>query len=115
MKARLLGTLVATLAMAASSGVATAAPARATLVDVDVIQAARTPARPGGTANCSNAGAETGAYVVTGWAVQGPKTALFNTTTTLRVTPSRNNTTVSERPIFSSVSILSAHANPSSR
>jgi hypothetical protein len=81
MKARLLGTLVATLAMAATSGVATAAPARATLIDVDVIQAARTAARPGGTANCSNAGADSGAYVLTGWAVQGAQTSLFNTTT----------------------------------
>ena len=82
MRARLFGMLVATLASVATPGVATAAPApSATLIDVDVIQAARNGARPSGGANCTNAGAETGAYVLTGWAVQGPKTALFNTAT----------------------------------
>lgn len=82
MKARLLGALVVVVATAATSGAATASSGpRATLIDVEVIQAARTHARPSGGANCSNAGAATGTYSLTGWAVQGPKTALFNTNT----------------------------------
>jgi hypothetical protein len=82
MKARLLAAVAITIA-ATGSGVASAAPApHATLIDVDVIHAAHSPAGPpSGGANCSNDGAATGRYVLTGWAVQGPKTALFNTTT----------------------------------
>lgn len=82
MNARLVAALAATLAAAATSvAPAHAAKPTATLIDVHEIKAARTPARPGGTANCVNAGAATNRYVLTGWAVQGNKTALFNTTT----------------------------------
>jgi hypothetical protein len=81
MKARHLVVLAAALT-AASSGVASAAPAdHATLIDVHAIHAGRDAARPGGGANCSNAGAATGAYVLTGWKVAGPTTSTFNTTT----------------------------------
>jgi hypothetical protein len=58
-------------------GSASAAPS-AKLIDVDVI---KTAAKPGGSANCSNPGAESGTYALTGWAVQGPKTSTFNTNT----------------------------------
>jgi hypothetical protein len=78
MNSRLLVAIAASLTFAAGSGVASAAP-RATLIDVHTIKIDR--ARPGGGANCSNAGAETGAYVLTGWKVGGPTTSTFNTTT----------------------------------
>lgn len=81
MKARLVAALAASLAAATSMAPAHAARPTATLIDVHEIRAARTPARPGGGANCTNAGAATGQYALTGWAVQGNKTALFNTTT----------------------------------
>ena len=81
MNARLLATL-ATALTAATSGVATAAPAgTATLIDVHAIHATRGAARPGGGANCTNAGAATGSYALTGWKVAGPTTSTFNTTT----------------------------------
>lgn len=73
-------------ALAAAFGAVTVAPAQAarptaTLIDVHEIKAARDHAKPTGGANCTNDGAATGRYALTGWAVQGSKTALFNTTT----------------------------------
>ena len=82
MKARLAAALAMTLAAATTLGAARAAAPSVTLIDVHEIRAARNPAGPPtGGANCTNAGAETGRYALTGWAVQGNKTALFNTTT----------------------------------
>ena len=82
MKARLVAAFAVTLASATGVGTASAAAPTAQLIDVHAIYAARNPAGPpSGGANCTNAGAATGAYVLTGWAVQGPKTSLFNTTT----------------------------------
>lgn len=78
MKARLLAAAAVAIAAAANSGVAYAAP-RATLIDVHAIKVDR--ARPGGGANCTNAGADSGTYVFTGWKVGGPTTSTFNTTT----------------------------------
>jgi hypothetical protein len=80
MKARLVAAIATTIAAATLAPAHAAAPT-ATLIDVHAIKAARTDARPGGSANCSNAGAATGAYVLTGWAVGGLQTALLNTTT----------------------------------
>ena len=80
MTARLIAALAASLAATALTPAHAAKPT-ATLIDVHEIRAARTPARPGGGANCVNNGAATGRYALTGWAVQGNKTALFNTTT----------------------------------
>lgn len=78
MKAGLLGLLAATLATVPA--VANAAPAqRATLVAVHEIKSAA-KGRPS-AANCTNAGADSGAYVLTGWAVGGPTTSTFNTST----------------------------------
>ena len=70
---------VAAIAALAVPGAAHAAPPRATLIDVHTVKADR--ARPGGGANCSNAGAASGTYALTGWAVAGPTTSTFNTTT----------------------------------
>lgn len=81
MKVRLVAALAVSLAAATSLTAADAARPTATLIDVHEIRAARDGARPSGGANCVNDGAATGRYVLTGWAVQGPKTALFNTTT----------------------------------
>jgi hypothetical protein len=83
MKARLVAALAMTLASATGIGTAQAKAAPvAVLIDVDAIHAVVNPAGPpSGGANCSNDGAATGRYVLTGWAVQGNKTALFNTTT----------------------------------
>lgn len=82
MKARLVAALATTLAAATSLGTAQAARPTATLIDVHEIKAARNPAGPPSSgANCTNAGAASGTYALTGWAVQGNKTALFNTTT----------------------------------
>ena len=82
MKVRLVAALATTLATATVLGPAHAAAPTATLIDVHAIHAARNPAGPpSGGANCTNAGAASGTYALTGWAVQGNKTALFNTTT----------------------------------
>lgn len=81
MKVRLVAALAVTLA-ATTLGTAQAARPTATLIDVHEIKmAARNGAGPSGGANCTNAGAATGRYALTGWAVSGNKTALFNTTT----------------------------------
>ena len=82
MNARLIAALATTLA-AVTLAPAEAAKPTVTLIDVHEIKmAARNPAGPpSGGANCTNAGAATGRYALTGWAVQGNKTALFNTTT----------------------------------
>lgn len=75
---RLLASL--TLALTAVTGVAQAKPVdHATLVGVHEVKVDR--ARPGGGANCSNAGADSGLYTLTGWAVPGAQTSTFNTTT----------------------------------
>ncbi|HEX8004200.1 MAG TPA: matrixin family metalloprotease [Mycobacteriales bacterium] len=82
MKVRLVAALAITLATATGFTAAEAARPTVTLIDVHEIKAARNPAGPNtGAANCVNDGAATGKYVLTGWAVQGNKTALFNTTT----------------------------------
>lgn len=78
MKARLVGTLALAL-VAANVGVASAAPSGPTLIHVHAVK--KDPARPSGGANCTNAGAESGTYALTGWKVAGPRTATFNTTT----------------------------------
>jgi hypothetical protein len=80
MKVRLVAALALALASATSLTAAEARPT-ATLIDVHEIKAVRDPARPSGGANCTNAGSASGTYALTGWAVNGPKTALFNTTT----------------------------------
>lgn len=84
MKARLIAALATTLAAATSSGTAFAAAADVELIHVHAIKIA--PARdnagpPSGGANCSNNGAASGRYELTGWAVQGSKTALFRSST----------------------------------
>lgn len=71
--------LVALALLAALPGVAIAQTDRATLIDVHGIHV--TKAKPGGGANCSNDGASNGLYELTGWQVQGPKTARLNTNT----------------------------------
>ncbi|HEV2891244.1 MAG TPA: matrixin family metalloprotease [Frankiaceae bacterium] len=82
MKARLVAALAIAAASATSLTAAEAVKPTATLIDVHEIKmGARNPAAPSGGANCTNDGAATGKYVLTGWAVQGNKTALFNTTT----------------------------------
>ena len=78
MKARLVAALAITLTTGAGAGTAHAAPT-AKLIDVDILKVAK--ARPGGGANCTNAGAASGTYALTGWAVQGSKTALFRSST----------------------------------
>ncbi len=72
-----LAVVAALTVIGTSAGGASASPT-VELIDVDVIKMA---AKPGGVANCTNAGAESGTYLLTGWAVQGPKTATLNTTT----------------------------------
>lgn len=81
MKARLVAALAITVASMAGVPAAEAARPTATLIDVHEIRVARDHARPSGGANCTNAGATTNRYALTGWAVSGNKTALFNTTT----------------------------------
>ncbi len=82
MKARLVATLALTLTSATClGGTAQAAKPTARLIDVHEIKAGRNAARPVAAANCSDAGAESGTYGLTGWAVQGAKTSTFNTTT----------------------------------
>ena len=81
MKARLVAALAIVVASGTGLSAAEAAKPTVTLIDVHEIRVARDNARPGGGANCTNAGAETGRYALTGWAVQGNKTALFNTNT----------------------------------
>ena len=83
MKVRLVAALAIALASASSLTAADAVKPTVTLIDVHEIKmGARNPAGPpSGGANCVNDGAATGRYVLTGWAVQGNKTALFNTTT----------------------------------
>lgn len=73
--------VLATVLAAGISGHAQAARPTATLIDVHEIKVARDAAKPSGGANCTNDGTATGRYALTGWAVQGTKTALFNTTT----------------------------------
>lgn len=80
MNARLIAALATTLAAVTLSPAEAARPT-VTLIDVHEIKAAKNNARPSGGANCTNAGAATGRYALTGWAVSGNKTALFNTTT----------------------------------
>jgi len=78
--------IVAALALAFTGITGTAAHAvpasHAVLIDVHPIMVGRNPAGPpSGGANCSNAGAASGLYTLTGWAVPGPQTSTFNTTT----------------------------------
>ena len=82
MKFRILAALALGTALAAPATVAQAAPGEpvAILIDVDVIKKYEA-GPPGGGANCSNAGAESGTWTPTGWVVGGPRTAYFNTTT----------------------------------
>ena len=81
MKARHIAALGIALAAATNGGVAQAAPRHATLIDVHAIHAVRDAAGPSAGANCTNAGAASGTYALTGWAVGGPTTSTFNTTT----------------------------------
>ena len=82
MKVRLVAAVAISVASATSLTSANAVQApKATLIDVHEIKAATNNARPSGGANCTNAGAASGTYALTGWAVQGPTTSLFNTTT----------------------------------
>ena len=70
-------------ALVASTAVSTASAATepvAVLIDVDVIRPQQA-GPPGGGANCTNAGADSGTWTPTGWTVGGPRTAYFNTTT----------------------------------
>ncbi len=72
--------LVALSLLAALPGVALAQTNRATLIDVHRITVSK--AKPGpSTANCSNSGSSNGLYTLTGWEVQGPKTARLNVAT----------------------------------
>lgn len=73
--------LLAALTLALSPVAVPVAASGPVLVDVHPIQAYRNPARPTAGANCTNAGAESGTYALTGWAVGGPTTSTFNTTT----------------------------------
>jgi hypothetical protein len=77
MKARLAAVVV--LAMAAPLGGTAHAAPQAKLISVDTVLAAK--GKPAGGANCSNAGADSGNYTLTGWAVPGAQTSTFNTTT----------------------------------
>jgi hypothetical protein len=77
---------IAAAAMLAVVALPTAAQAAApadkpvaVLIDVHRIRYEAGP--PGGGANCSNAGADSGIWTATGWVVPGPQTSTFNTTT----------------------------------
>jgi hypothetical protein len=50
----------------------------AVLVDVDAIHKGEAKGNATGTANCSNAGAESGNYTYTGWKIAAPRTAHLN-------------------------------------
>ena len=76
---RLTAFLVALGLLAALPGLAVARSDHATLIDVHDIHVSK--ARPGGGANCSNDGASHNLYTLTGWEVQGPKTAHLTTST----------------------------------
>ncbi|HEX7168737.1 MAG TPA: matrixin family metalloprotease, partial [Acidimicrobiales bacterium] len=58
-----------------------AAPDKPYAVLIGVNEAKYKAGPPSSGANCTNAGAEAGTWVATGWVVGGPRTALFNTTT----------------------------------
>lgn len=83
MKVRLIAAFAISVASATSMTAADAVKAAptATLIDVHEIRMAARNNAPSSGANCTNDGAATGRYVLTGWAVQGNKTALFNTNT----------------------------------
>lgn len=70
---------IALALLAAIPGVVVAKSDRATLIDVDVLYVSK--AKPTSGANCSNDGSSNGLYTLTGWEVQGPKTARLNTAT----------------------------------
>jgi hypothetical protein len=53
----------------------------AVLIDVDELKSARAKAKPNGAANCSNAGAESGTFLYTGWKVATATVAHLNTAT----------------------------------
>ena len=53
----------------------------ATLIDVHAIKKDKGKPGGGGVANCSNAGAESGTFLYTGWKVGGNRTAYLNTST----------------------------------
>jgi hypothetical protein len=70
--------LIALALLAALPGLAIAQTNQARLIDV---HATRVSAKPVAGSNCSNAGTANGDYELTGWVVQGNKTARLNTGT----------------------------------
>lgn len=80
MSRKLPAFLIALSLLAALPAVAIAQTNRATLIDVHRITIGK--ARPGpSAANCSNSAASNGLYALTGWTVQGAKTAHLNVAT----------------------------------
>ena len=80
MSRKLPAVLVALSLMAALPGVALAQTNRAVLIDVHRTLVSKAKPQPT-TANCSNSGPSNGLFTLTGWAVQGAKTAHLNTAT----------------------------------
>ncbi|HEU0129761.1 MAG TPA: matrixin family metalloprotease [Mycobacteriales bacterium] len=81
MKARHIAALALVLGATVNGGAAQAVGNHATLIDVHAIKVDKNAAGPSGGANCTNAGAASGTYALTGWKVAGPTTSTFNTTT----------------------------------
>ena len=79
---RLMAMAAISVLVIAASPIAHAAKPTAELIDVHHILKAK-QGKPGGQANCTEqSGPDAGTYRLTGWAVQGNKTAHFNTATT---------------------------------
>jgi hypothetical protein len=76
---RLPALLIALAMLVAIPGVVVARADHATLIDVHAIYVNK--AKPTSTANCSNDGGSNGLFSLTGWEVQGAKTARLNTAT----------------------------------
>jgi len=78
MTRKLAALSVALAVLVALPGVTLARSEHAVLIHIHVTHG---QAKPQATANCSTAGTANGAYAVTGWTVQGNKTAHLNTST----------------------------------
>ena len=78
MNRKLFALAVSLAVLAALPGVSLARSEHAVLIHVHVTHG---QAKPQATSNCSNAGSANGAFEVTGWTVQGNKTAHLNSAT----------------------------------
>jgi hypothetical protein len=80
LRAALFAVVLLPIVGAGAAGAAPHKAPKATLIDVHVFKGAAKPGG-GGSANCSNAGAETDAFATTGWVVAGATTASLNAST----------------------------------